>query len=160
MLGRFRVLTVNSTRWISSSRSREHPDLDTERARDGIDNAHVEALAQRVVELLRADDRESAARRLVDAATLAAELGVERSWVYEHANELHPIRLGTGPKARLRFDARIVRGTLIARSVSEQSGSDSVNAVRRTPTSRRDRKRTNRPTTVGRVLAVRPRGET
>ena len=138
----------------------QRPDLESERARDGLNNAHVEVLARRVVELLRADDRERAARRLVDAATLAAELGVERSWVYEHANELDPIRLGTGPKARLRFDARIVRGTLIARSVSEQSGSDSVNTARRAPTRRRDRKRTNRPTTVGRVLAVRPRGET
>ncbi|HTC60560.1 MAG TPA: hypothetical protein VK691_10650 [Solirubrobacteraceae bacterium] len=84
----------------------QRPNLDTERARDGLDNAHVEALAKRVVELLRADDPVSAARRLVDAATLAAELGVERSWVYEHANELHPIRLGTGPKARLRFGSR------------------------------------------------------
>lgn len=137
----------------------QRTDLDTERARDGLDNAHVEALAKRVVELLRADDPESAARRLVDAATLAAELGVERSWVYEHANELHPIRLGTGPKARLRFDVRIVRGTL-ARSIWEQPRSDSVSASPRLPTPRRDRKRTNRPITVGRVLALRPRGET
>src|ERR1700683_5313512 len=96
----------------------QRPDLDAKRARDGIDNAHVEALAQRVVELLRADDRESAARRLVDAATLAAELGVQRSWVYEHTNELHPIRLGTGPKARLRFDALVVRAAIAAQGLA------------------------------------------
>ncbi|HEY5287226.1 MAG TPA: hypothetical protein VIJ50_09000 [Solirubrobacteraceae bacterium] len=140
-----------------SDQKRSHPYLDTELTPDGPDNAHVEALAQRVVELLRADDRESASRRFVDAATLAAELGVERSWIYEHANELHPIRLGTGPKARLRFDVRIVRGTLIARSISEQSGADFANAAQRLPTRRRDRKLTNHALTVGRVLAVRPR---
>ena len=41
--------------------------------------------------------------RLVDAATLARALGVERSWVYAHAKELHAIRLG-GKHGRLRFD--------------------------------------------------------
>jgi hypothetical protein len=40
---------------------------------------------------------------LVDAATVARYLGVERSYVYEHAVELGARRLGTGPKARLRF---------------------------------------------------------
>lgn len=40
---------------------------------------------------------------LVDAATLARYLNVERSWVYEHALELGARRLGEGPKARLRF---------------------------------------------------------
>jgi hypothetical protein len=40
---------------------------------------------------------------LVDAETLAHYLNVERSWVYEHAAELGVRRLGTGPKARLRF---------------------------------------------------------
>jgi hypothetical protein len=143
-----------------SDQKRSHPYIDSELTTDGLDNAHVEALAQRVVELLRTDARKSADRCLVDAATLATELGVERSWVYEHANELHPIRLGTGPKARLRFDVRIVRGTLIARSIWEQPGNDSVSAPLRLPTPRRDRKRTNRPITVGRVLALRPRGET
>jgi hypothetical protein len=136
-----------------------HFDIDTRLAPDAPNIAHVDALARRVVELLRADARENAGRRLVDASTLAVELGVERSWVYEHANELHPSRLGTGPKARLRFDARIVRATLIARSVAEQPESESVTAARRSQTPRRERKRANRSTTVGRVLAVRPRGE-
>jgi hypothetical protein len=136
-----------------------HADLDTRLAHEELDIDHVDALARRVVELLRADARENAGRRLVDASTLAVELGVERSWVYEHANELHPIRLGTGPKARLRFDARIVRATLIARSVAEQPESESVNAARRSQFPRRERKRANRSATVGRVLAVRPRGE-
>jgi hypothetical protein len=142
-----------------SDQKQWHTDLDTRLAHDGLDVAHVEALARRVVELLRTETRENADIRLVDASTLAADLGVERSWVYEHANELHPIRLGTGPKARLRFDARIVRATLIARSVAEQPESESVNAARRSQTPRRERKRANRSATVGRILVVRPRGE-
>ena len=143
-----------------SDQKQWHTDLDTRLAHDGLDVAHVEALARRVVELLRTETREKAGLCLVDASTLAADLGGERSWVYEHANELHPIRLGTGPKARLRFDARIVRATLIARSVAEQPESESVNAARRSQFPRRERKRANRSATVGRVLAVRPRGET
>lgn len=97
-----------------SDQKQWHTDLDTRLAHDGMDVAHVEALARRVVELLRTEARENSGRRLVDASTLAAELGVERSWVYEHANELHPIRLGTGPKARLRFDALVVRAAFAA----------------------------------------------
>jgi hypothetical protein len=42
--------------------------------------------------------------RLVDAATLAAALGVSRDFVYAHANELGGERIGSGPRGRLRFD--------------------------------------------------------
>ena len=41
---------------------------------------------------------------LVTAAELARLLGVGRSFVYDHAAELGAVRLGAGPKARLRFD--------------------------------------------------------
>ena len=44
-----------------------------------------------------------APRSLVDAAVVATYLGVERGWVYHHASELGARRLGSGPKARLRF---------------------------------------------------------
>ena len=136
----------------------QHPDPDTERVRDGLDNAHVEALAQRVVELLRADDRESAARRLVDAATLAAELGVERSWIYEHANELHAIRLGTGPRARLRFDAVVVRAAIAAQGLARPLTSTDADRPNERPSARRARRGGPPKRTVGRILAVRPRG--
>lgn len=63
----------------------------------------AEAIARRVIELLRAEETAPHSGRLVDAATLARELGVERDWVYAHADELGAIRLG-GPKGRLRFD--------------------------------------------------------
>jgi hypothetical protein len=44
---------------------------------------------------------------LVDAATLAQLLGVERAWVYEHAAELGAIPLGSGPRPRLRFNPQL-----------------------------------------------------
>ena len=61
----------------------------------------IEQIAQRVVSLLAQNPTDH--RRYVDAATLAAELAVDRDWVYSHAEELEAIRLG-GPNGRLRFD--------------------------------------------------------
>jgi hypothetical protein len=53
-----------------------------------------------VLELV--DERQ--ARELVDAGELARALGVEREWVYEHSDQLGAIRLGDGPRPRLRFE--------------------------------------------------------
>jgi hypothetical protein len=50
--------------------------------------------------------------RLLTVAELAEWLAVERSYVYEHAAELGALRLGTGPRARLRFDLEEVRARL------------------------------------------------
>jgi hypothetical protein len=41
---------------------------------------------------------------MLTAAEVAADLGVSRTWVYENAKKLGGIRLGTGRRARLRFD--------------------------------------------------------
>ncbi len=71
----------------------------------------VEAIARRVVELLRAEKPQERHARLVDAATLARELGVERDWVYVNAERLGAIRLG-GPRGRLRFDREFVADQL------------------------------------------------
>src|SRR3954470_8132482 len=68
-----------------------------------LDKDDVEAIARRVAELVRQ------VPGLVDAHSVAAELQVERDWVYAHASELGAVRLGDGPKARLRFDLRHVR---------------------------------------------------
>jgi hypothetical protein len=73
-----------------------------------------------VVELIRAEGHSPSGRRLVDAATLARELGVERSWVYAHRAELGAIQLGSGSKPRLRFDVETARG-LLARSINKES---------------------------------------
>jgi hypothetical protein len=58
---------------------------------------------------------------LVDASTLARYLGVERDWVYEHAAELGARRLGSGPRARLRFSIKEVDKLL---SCVESRGSE------------------------------------
>lgn len=46
---------------------------------------------------------------LVDAATLGRELGVSRQFVYDHAEELGVLRLGSGRRPRLRFDLEVAK---------------------------------------------------
>lgn len=70
-----------------------------------LDPQAIEAISRRVVELL--DGKGLRRRELVDAAELARRLGIERSWVYSHAIELGAVKLGEGPKPRLRFDPEI-----------------------------------------------------
>lgn len=65
-----------------------------------IDAGDIEAIAQRVAELIR----DECGTTLVDTATAARRLGVSEDYVRDHADELGAVRLGDGPKARLRFD--------------------------------------------------------
>jgi hypothetical protein len=71
----------------------------------------VEAIALRVVELIGDRARREALTGYIDASALARDLGVERDWVYSHAEALGAIRLG-GPHGRLRFDREIVKERL------------------------------------------------
>jgi hypothetical protein len=84
-----------------------------------LDRDTVEALARRVVELLRGEDDGSG---LIDAAEVARRYGIARSTVYQKAAELGAIRLGDGPKARLRFDPGTVAERL--RNASDRKGVD------------------------------------
>ncbi|MBS1895501.1 MAG: hypothetical protein JST59_29730 [Actinobacteria bacterium] len=90
----------------------------------------IEAIARRVVELLGADAASSSEPRYVDAAALALELKVERDWVYANARKLGAIRLGDGPRGRLRFDREIVAERLAA--TAERAGGPARQAPRRT----------------------------
>jgi hypothetical protein len=54
---------------------------------------------------------------LLSAAKLAERLGCSRAFVYSHADELGVVRLGEGPRARLRFDLE----TALGRYGSKQS---------------------------------------
>jgi hypothetical protein len=68
---------------------------------DGDVEAIAEATATRLAEIV------GTARTtfgLVDARQLAKDLGVSLDYVYAHATELGAMRLGVGPKARIRFD--------------------------------------------------------
>lgn len=49
---------------------------------------------------------------LVHVAELALHLGVTRAWVYQHAAELGAIRIGSGPRARMRFDLEVAKEML------------------------------------------------
>jgi hypothetical protein len=78
----------------------------------------VEAIAERVLALLR-DELLHTPARLVDATALAHALGVDRTWVYAHAEELHAVRLG-GEHGRLRFDIELVLRSLNGDGVASQ----------------------------------------
>jgi len=67
-----------------------------------LDPDDVEAIAARVVELL--EGASARAPRLATAEEVAEALGVTRTWVYANQKRLQAVRLGVGPRARLRFD--------------------------------------------------------
>lgn len=71
-----------------------------------LDHDDIEAIAAAVVKVLEAQAGEEATGRrgLATAADVAELLGVHKSWVYANQRRIGGIRLGTGPKARLRFD--------------------------------------------------------
>jgi len=95
----------------------------------------VEALADLVADRLARQPLAGAA--LVDVATVADYLAVERGWVYEHAHELGARRLGSGPKAPLRFSLREVDERL--RSCSTGRGSRQAASPIAKPNRRRQR---------------------
>lgn len=64
----------------------------------------VDAVARRVAELLHVAQPDSLPDRLLTAAQVAEWWGVDRGWVYQHAQALGAQRLGTGTRPRLRFD--------------------------------------------------------
>lgn len=66
-----------------------------------LNDSEIEAVAVRVVELLGSPPT---SRELVDAGAIARRFGVSRAFVYDHAEALGAIRLGAGPRARMRFD--------------------------------------------------------
>jgi hypothetical protein len=115
-------------------------------------------LERRLVELLIEPQSKPTASGPVDATALAAELGVSRAFVYDHADELGAIRLGSGPKGRLRFDLETAREAT-GRYGSSQSQAENPNAGGRSSARRAPRRRRspNGSPAPGSILAVRPR---
>ena len=69
------------------------------------DPAFVDAVARRVVDLLREEgELQPDGPRLLTAAQVAEKFGVSKDWLYANAGPLGAIRMGSGPRARLRFD--------------------------------------------------------
>lgn len=58
---------------------------------------------------------------LLSAREVAARFGVSADWVREHQTELGVVRLGDGPRPRLRFDPVRVAEAMTARAESEGS---------------------------------------
>jgi hypothetical protein len=110
-----------------------------------LDPADVEAIAVRVVEML--DDRPPSAR-LVSAAELSRRLGLSRSTVYAKAQEFGAVRIGSGPRARLRFDAALVAKRLGLDSPVPPPSSE------RQPVRRHRRRARRRPAQLG-LLPIR-----
>src|SRR4051812_27472940 len=79
---------------------------DNRAAEPGLDLTLVDLIAQRVLELL--GDRNGDEIQLLTVAQVARRFQVHPSWVYANARRLGALRLGTGPKAPLRFDPRRV----------------------------------------------------
>lgn len=74
-----------------------------------LDAATIRAIAQEVLRLRGLEGG------LLTASDVAAAYSVARGWVYAHADELGAIRLGDGPRPRLRFDPAVVGQRLQAR---------------------------------------------
>jgi hypothetical protein len=85
------------------------------------DLALVDAVAQRVLELLGERGVTESRSRLVSAAELAEVLGVSREYVYEHRDELGARPVGDGPRPRLRFDVDEAVAAATRRQASERS---------------------------------------
>jgi hypothetical protein len=108
-----------------------------------LDAASVEAVAARVVELLREEKPAVGATdtsELVDAAEVARRFGVSRDCVYAHADELGAIRVGTGSRPRLRFDQAIVAERLRLRGNAGKSSTPGAECAAEPASSRRRRR--------------------
>jgi hypothetical protein len=78
-----------------------------------LDEEDIEAIAARVARLISAT--RPSGLDLLDPKELAAELRISVDYVYAHAADLGAMRLGDGPKARLRFDLHAARQAIGAR---------------------------------------------
>lgn len=84
-------------------------EMTSEPERNAYDAQVVDAIAERVVELLAAA---RPAPTYLGTAGDAAMLDVSDEWVRDHAAEIGAIRLGDGPRGQLRFDVNRVRDAL------------------------------------------------
>jgi hypothetical protein len=108
-------------------------------------DALADRLAARLAPMLRAPEPTRAAG-MVDAAELAAELRVSRTWVYAHRGDLGAVRLG-GPNGRLRFDLQAAR-----------AAAGRIEAHEPPPPPPKRSRRPRRAPTAGRVLRSRAAG--
>lgn len=126
--------------------------------------SEIDAIVSRVAELLPSRRTAPSTRprpRMMTAAEVARWCGVERSWVYAHAEELGACKIGTGERPRLRFDPEDVSERIAALGGSQTgpgSGSTPIAAdPRNRSLSRRPRGIVVGQETNGRAARKRPR---
>ena len=102
------------------------PDAAAARSVTSDEQKLAETVAELVVERLRLLPSSG---RLVDAAALADALGVSRQYVYANAAALGAVRLGAGPRGRLRFDLNAAL-SLHSCSASKKSNAENANEHR------------------------------
>jgi hypothetical protein len=110
------------------------PGSNLESAELTVPIALVEAIARRVAELVLEGSPGLARSELIDAAEVARRFGVDRAWVYAHADDLGVVRLGAGSRPRLRFEPRKVTAALACFSASRGSKALEAPSRRRGPT--------------------------
>jgi hypothetical protein len=127
--------------------------------------ADLEALADlvavRVAELMADRPSPAAAAALVSATEVARRFGVTADWVREHADELGAVRLGGGPRPRLRFDPERVAEALEHRSSchdDKRSGAPEVPEPIGAPGPRRRRPARTSVQSGPELLPIRGRG--
>jgi hypothetical protein len=89
----------------------------------GSSDDDADRIAWRVVEALRDQERANA-RGLLKSDEAASLLGVDAEWVRAHQTDLGAVKLGDGPKARLRFPREAIDAYLAARKVRGSARAD------------------------------------
>jgi hypothetical protein len=108
-----------------------------------LDRTSLQAVAREVARLLAVPDRP-----LLTAQEVATRFNVDRGWVYAHADELGVVRIGQGPRPRLRFDAAVVAQQLLGgrgREVAPRAYTPQTAGAPLLPIRRPASKRTRRP---------------
>lgn len=83
--------------------------------------ADLERLADLVAERLAVALQPNPEPLLLTAQQVADRFGLSAEWVRNNAADLGVLRLGDGPRPRLRFEAEVVLAALTARTNSEKS---------------------------------------
>ena len=97
------------------------------------------------------ETQRTATERLLTAREVADRFGVSAEWVRDHAADLGVIRLGDGPRPRLRFDAETVAAALTRRCESGRSDTPDLAAA----TGDRRPRRSEKSGNVLDILSVR-----
>ena len=112
----------------------------------------ADLVAERVLERMGAPSPPAAVS--IDAAEVARRYGVTAAWVREHADQLGAIRLGDGPRPRLRFDADTVAAAMTSGQADRRPAASEAPA----PTPHRRRRRSRRTGTGVELLPIRGTG--